>query len=392
MKNLKRISLMLCFAIASFIFTACGETKQKLVLSADKQIAYRGEVVTCVAVLEEDGKNKSSDSITYEIVSGQSSATIVDNKLTVSLDAQPGDVIKVVAKLNNLVSNEVEIVISVPLSDITISANGITNITAGDSVRLTKTLNPTVSDVSDEDVRWVVVQGEDICTITEDEIRVNSNVSTGEIIKVKAVCGTLESNVLTFVVGYPLESINISILGSTNIPNGQTRPISITLSPSNATNANNISWEFIEGEDLCVIMNGFIYINEDAPVGSIIRFKAVSGNIKSDVVSIVVGTPIQTITLSATGLEDGAVTSRTVNIKVGVEPSGASTAGIVWAATTKTDDVEEYVESIEDGVLVLKSSIPVGTIINITATSAFNIAFVPLTTSKLVALIVIEFT
>ena len=188
MKTLKQISLMLCFAIIAFAFTACGGNKEKLVLSADKQVAVRGEVVTFVAVLEdEDGKTKSDNNITYEIVSGEASADLNENKLTIKETAVPGAKIEVVAKLNNKTSNKIEITVSVPLTAIEIETeDNVTNVLSGSYISLTKTTAPADAE-SASNIQWVIVEGADICNINANMLFVKPGVSTGETIKVKFI-------------------------------------------------------------------------------------------------------------------------------------------------------------------------------------------------------------
>lgn len=364
MKIFKRMSLALSIALMAFVFVACGKTEKELVLSADKTTALRGEVVTLTAVWEDDDdKIYSVENATFEITSGESFATLEQNELTINNDATPNSKIEVVAKLDGKTSNKVEITVSVPLDAITISAGGKTNIISGGFVALTKTLNPEVSDVSIDDVQWEIIQGSNICFISNDILYVNDSVETGEQIKIKAKSGAIESNILTFTVGYPLQSITASIIGSSNIENNNSRAISTTISPSNATNVN-IRWQFIQGEDLCSIVNNLITIDEDAATGSIIKFKAVSGTIESDTITVVVGTPIETITINAYGIQNGTIKNSTTLLNVSVTPAKASISAIEWEVTEGSD----YAEVI-NGNLIVDDTTPVGTTIKVKATS-----------------------
>ena len=379
MKLLKRFSVALCCMLAVFSFAACAKSEKELVLSASKEIAGRGEEVTLSAVLK-DGKGYTytAHGVEYEIVEGGAFGSLEENVLTISSSANPGSKIKISASTEDKTSNVVEIVVSVPLVTITASANGVTNIEAGSFVQLSKTLSPNPSDKTVSDVEWVITQGQSLCAITGDLLLVNSNASTGEKIKVKAVCGTIESDELVFTVGYPLESLEVEINGSTNIERDSSVELDVIPFPSNATNVN-VTWEFVENGDLCTISSkGVLKINSDADVGEVIRFKAKSGTIESDEVTVVVGKPISDLVIS---YDDEVVTDPTkltetyVPLTVIPDPVDASVVAIDWEVVVEIDgkavDKSSVYASVSNNILMVKSfpTTPVGTVINVQAKS-----------------------
>jgi len=332
-----------------------------LTVSADKTEAARGDVITLTAELTKDGVADDASDATFEITEGSAYATIEDNKLTVSNTAPHDATIEVVTKIGATVSDPLTITVAVPVDSIVISANGVTNVMSGNSVILQKVAAPDGADLSD--FEWVLVEGSGVCTIAGNILVVNANAETGAVIKVKATAGDIESNVLEFVVGYPLEGISAVVLGSANIPNGNSSAISVTLTPANATNGA-YTWEFVEGGDFCTILNNIIIIDTDAPIGSVIKFKAVAGEFESDVITVIVGTPIETLTLTTTAptvLDIGA----NYVLNLSATPTGASLAGVSYTVTEGAD----YASVNELGILSISSDTPAGTIVKLYASS-----------------------
>ena len=102
---LKKFSLLLCCFMMMFTFTACGGGEKSLILSSDKDFAYRGDVVTfSVNLKDEKDKTYTVEEVVYEIVSGGEYATISGNTLTIKDDALPGAVVEVIAKAEEMQS------------------------------------------------------------------------------------------------------------------------------------------------------------------------------------------------------------------------------------------------------------------------------------------------
>jgi len=180
--------------------------KQGLILSADKTTALRGDVVTLATVLKKDDQESIPTDVTFAITEGAAYATLDGNKLTVNATAAANAVIKVKAISGELVSNEITVAVSVPLTAISATtAEG--ELARGTSVILQKTLTPIDCGAT---VTWVLVEGNTAASIAGDVLVVNQNAATGTVIKVKAVSGNIESNVLTFTVAATQEEINAS--------------------------------------------------------------------------------------------------------------------------------------------------------------------------------------
>jgi len=371
MKILKKTFLAICCVLSIFGLTACKEVKKELVLEATKEgvvvneKVFREDEIILSAVLK-DNKNKiyEAKDVVYEIVSGEDDAELNGNTLIIDADAEVGAEIEVVAKLGKKVSNEIEFEVSVPLEAITISAGGIQNIEAGDSVALTKTLNPSVSDISESDVEWVITQNASICEISNNKLYVNINASTGAIIKVKAQCGDITSNELEFIVGYPLEELTISSVGSSIIKADGIKVLVVEKNPDNAT-GYTITWEITEGAEYAAVINNNLCITEEPPIGQKIKVKAIGSTgaqkVYSNELEFQYETPITKITLSSTTPEI-IMSGNSALLNVSVAPEGASMKDFKWKITVGS----EYAQII-DKTLVFKDSTPIGAKVKVKA-------------------------
>ena len=280
MKTTKKLLALGLVALVMLSMIACTFIQNKLTLTADKTSANPGDVITLSAKLND----ADASDVTYEITEGSDYAEISGNSLTVSTTATDGAKIKVVAKQGELTSNEITVTVDVPLETITISAGGTTNIMAGGSVILQKTVTPASAN---EEITWVITEGGNYCAISGDVLVVNSTAATGSVIKVKATAGEIESNVLTFVVGTPITGIEISAIGSTTVVKGNTVTMTATVTPANASLAA-ISWQIVEGSDYATIIDKTLVVNANAPTDATIKVKATAGNVESNVLTFTV--------------------------------------------------------------------------------------------------------
>lgn len=262
-------------------------------LSADKTTALRGDEITLNTVVTCDGEVVEDASVivgedvlpAFEIVAGEDHVSIDGNVITVLDTAPHGLVIKAQATLGELTSNVVEISVSVPVESIVASANGVTNVLAGNSVILSKTVTPADANVSG--MTWVITEGNDLCAISGDVLIVNQKAETGSVIKVKAVCGDVESAELTLIVGFPVESISISAIGSTEIVKGNTAQLSMSITPANASE-KDVTWVLVQDGDYAELVEKTLYVKASAPTGAIIKVKAVSGSVESSEITFTV--------------------------------------------------------------------------------------------------------
>ncbi len=270
-----------------------------LVLTASKTELSRGDSVTLSSVLRSEGaEDLPSEDVVYSIAAGGNYATLVGNTLTVLNTAPHGATIKVIAREGATVSNEVTLTVSVPATELTVSANGVTNIIAGQSVVLSAAVAP---EGAQSDIAWTITEGADAAVVSGNVLVINANAATGTVVKVQASVGNLKSTELSFTVGYPLSEISISAIGSLNLLAGNTAQVAVTLDPTNTTNGN-YSLVFVNDCTTYASVSGnLITVSENAVTGSQIQVKAVAGDIESNVITYTVGYPLESLTIAPLG-------------------------------------------------------------------------------------------
>lgn len=378
MKLLKRIPILVLIAVLLLLgciacdsgdepdetteapVTTTARPVYALELSADKTVAGRGETVNLSAILKAEGApDIPSEGTVFTITEGGDYATLSGAVLTVAANAPDGVAVRVQAREGATASNVVVINISVPVEELEISANGVTNVMPGNSVSLTKTVTPNGAASA---ITWSIVEGSNIATMNGDVLVVNATAPTGATIKVKAVAGDVESNVLSFTVGYPLESLVAQVIGSSNIEGGNTAQIAVIKTPANATNGD-YTIVIVEGAEYATVIGNIISVNTTAPTGATIKVKAVAGDVESAPITITVGTPIETITISSNA---PAILDRGGNypISLSATPDGASLKGIHWVITEGADYA-----SVVNSTLCINANTPAGTTVKLKATS-----------------------
>ncbi len=377
--TLRKISIfLLVLMLSTFCLIACGannittdtstnsssdtETDSStapifygLDLRADKTSALRQDKINLQAVLVYgETEEPLFEDVEYYIVEGEQHATLDGYVLTIKGTAAHNGIIKVQAREGATISNILEIKVSVPATDLTISANGVTNILAGQNQIIKAEITP---QGAENNVVYTITEGAEYAAFDSNVLEVSSTAPTGATIKVKASIGELESNELTFTVGYPLESI-VATLAPTNILAGGNAPISVTLTPSNSTNAN-YTWEFVEGGDYATIVNNIVTVNADAPTGAIVKFKAVCGDVESDVLSFIVGYPMKDIdvTFAATNIVAG------FNAPISVTTTPSNTTSVY---TWEFIEGGEYA-TIVNGMVTVNANAPTGTVVKFKA-------------------------
>ncbi|MBE6604910.1 MAG: hypothetical protein E7639_04310 [Ruminococcaceae bacterium] len=166
-------------------------------ISVDKAEAQRNEIVTVTVDLREDGQSIAADDAVLSITDGADAATLVGTQLTIAADAANGTVIRLCATYKGLTSNVATVTVRVPVTGITASASKAF-VPSGSYATLQRTLSPTGAVGT---VEWVITEGASLCAVSGDLLIINDDAANGATIKLKAVCGTVESNELVFTVG-----------------------------------------------------------------------------------------------------------------------------------------------------------------------------------------------
>ena len=193
---IKKISFVLILFVLTLGIYACSQpANYSLNLKANKEEVYAGETVQFTTEFIGDQVDVA---VSYEVTEGNQYAEINnEGLLTVESDAAAGSEIKVISKTEEKNSNVVTVKIVKKLESITLSAEN-SDIVVGNSIVIKTTLNP--NDAKVEEVKYVVVEGQDACSMVNNLLVVSQNAAVDTIIKVKAVSGSVESNVLEFKV------------------------------------------------------------------------------------------------------------------------------------------------------------------------------------------------
>ncbi|MFQ6724285.1 MAG: hypothetical protein ACLRFE_03005 [Clostridia bacterium] len=195
MKKLKKsllLSIVGCFAFFVAMLSGCGKDKITLSTTDDVTKLKPGEGVQLLI----DGK--TPDGFTFRINEGSDYAEIDENGvLTISVTAEPGDIVKVLAEKNSMKSNEITIVVdSIDITAIEASAE-VTEVMRNNFYELSSVVTPANAT---EQVSWVILQGGNYAEISGRDLKIKSTAPYNTIIKVQAQGKNVSSNILEFKV------------------------------------------------------------------------------------------------------------------------------------------------------------------------------------------------
>ncbi len=270
-------------------------------ISVDKTVAQRNEIVTVTVSLKENGQTIAADDAVLSITSGAEAATLVGTQLTIAADAASGAVIELSATYKELTSNVVSVTVSVPVTGVTASA-AKSFIPSGSYTTLQSTLSPAGAVGT---VEWVITEGGTLATIAGNALMINADAEDGQTIKVKAVCGSVESNELTFTVGEEEESflLVLSQNALTVDRNGATTAlldVEVLNSKLQAVTDRGVSFEMISGADLVTLTpNGNTCSFAAVGHGDAVLRVSLNGTNVSKTVSVKVIVPPEAVTLPA---------------------------------------------------------------------------------------------
>ena len=196
MKKLIMAVLSACLLVSLACFAACEVLKPVLsVKDGITSVAPGGSVELLVEV---DGK-VNPEGTTFTIQHGESYSSIdqATGVLTVKENAVPGSFVTVFAEYSGASTAPVTITVGeISVESIAITATA-DKIARGGQVTLNATVNPANAT---EKYEWRITEGGDYATITGNILTVSESAVVGSAVKVKAVCGAVESNELSFAV------------------------------------------------------------------------------------------------------------------------------------------------------------------------------------------------
>lgn len=232
----------------------------------------------------------------------------------------------------------------------------------GDSVTLTAVLKAEGhEDIPSEDTDFILVNGAEYASVTGNVLKISESAPDGATITVQAKEGASYSNTVTVKVSVPLTSIYIAAATDKPIA-GQSVVITKVVDPSDATQV--ISWVITEGADFATMTGDVLMVSENAAEGTVIKLKAVSGEIESNEITLTVRPavdeiPAESVTINADTLNP--LVGESVIINASVKP------------TNTTDSVRyEIVDgadfaSLSANVLVISKTATAGVVVKVVA-------------------------
>ena len=203
-KTLKYLSLLTLLIIAFSALASCGgQTGPAATISPTSITASQATdnvMPGQSALLQKTVTPANANAaIVWTITEGASAAGISGDVLVVNSDAAIGTVIKVQAVCGTVVSNELTFTVGYAITGITASAIGSTSLNKGATGALNAFVTPSNASAT---YTWVIVEGSSYATIAANSniIVIHEDAPTGATIKVRAVCGEIESNDVVFTV------------------------------------------------------------------------------------------------------------------------------------------------------------------------------------------------
>ncbi len=316
-----------------------------------------GSSVTLTKTVYPEGADTSN--LRWEITAGADYASFSGDVLVVNDQAPTGATITVKAVSGDVTSRELSFTVGYPLESLTLAQPAKTNLLSGESIVLTVTKSP--ENATDANYEWEFVEGEDLATFAGDTLTVKTGVATGEIIRVKAVCGEIETDPVEFIVGYPLEELKLTADVSANVPNGESINFTVTKVPENTTEGD-FEWVVTaEDESYYTFENGKLTVTYDAPLNTEITVQAV-GVKASNIITIIVGVPLTDLEISS---DAPAILTHgeSYDITLVGTPEEANTKGVQWVFNNANW------ASVKDGKLTVASSVPHGETLTVKAVS-----------------------
>ena len=234
--------------------------------------------------------------------------------------------------------------------------------TRGDSVTLTAVLKAEgEEDVPSEDTEFILVSGAEYASVNGNTLKISETAPHGATVTVQAKEGASYSNTVTIKISVPLKSIVIS--AATEKPTaGQTVVLTKVVDPADAT--QTVSWTITEGADFAQIAGDALTVSETAPVGTVIKIKAASGDVESNELTLTVRSSVEEIPATAVTL-----TAPTLNPLVG--ESVVLTGKITPDNSTDSIRYEivdgEDFASLSGSVLIISKDATAGVVIKVVA-------------------------
>jgi uncharacterized protein YjdB len=225
--------------------------------------------------------------------------------------------------------------VPVLVSEITISPEGgLTEVTYGDSLRLTTAVLP--EDARNKDVSWSVIAGTGSATISSLGVLTAGDPGTVTVVA-SAIdqSGVADSLQLTIADPILVSSITIVPAGAvTEIPFGGSLQYSASILPLDATN-DSIAWSVTDGTGSAIISDQGLLMAGNPGTVTVVA-TAIDGSGTTANIQLTIAEPpvqVSTITVSAEGGAALVLTGETLQYSAEVLPVDAANKDISWSVT-----------------------------------------------------------
>lgn len=164
--------------------------------------------------------------------------------------------------------------------------NNVTTLKPGQSVQL---LTDAKDDQKDK-VSFSITDGDEIADVSATGLlSIEEEANPGEKVKVVAL---YEQKAASNELEITVSSINLTSItataNKTEVTAGGFVSLNYTVAPVNTTE-KNIVWQIVEGSDIASLSGSTLLVSDTATSGSVIKVKAVGGNVSSNIIEITVG-------------------------------------------------------------------------------------------------------
>lgn len=340
------ISFILFLGIIVFAFKTLSPSEIKSISLDSKELKMRpGESQIVTATIYP--KNASYNTIIWE--SSNPDVVEVDTTGNIKVISEgEGDVTVTVSNLDRTISSKLIVKLSkeeyVPVEKIEVNNKNL-NLSYGDSTNITTQVYPPTA--SDKKVIWTS-SNPDIVKVTEDgkvstvsnksgEVKITASTEDGEVkTEVVVKVDKKEENKIINVTGIKLNKNKLELT------NNKSETITVTISPSNATN-KNVEWSSSNESLVKVDQNGKITAVKNEDGKTIITATTIDGK-KTAQVEVTVKKIDETI--KVTGVKINTPSKKTlylnktgnnyINMSATVSPENATNKNITWESSNES--------------------------------------------------------
>ena len=245
---------------------------EKLIITSDKNIINQGESIKLDVTTVPS--NATKQGLMFQIISGTEGTITADGYLTALSGSNENTTVKVIAKSNNVVSDEYEITIRKPDFNLFSNINNPT-IDSVNGAEVELSVNHSIPKASTP--IYEIVKGEEYGEVIGNVLYIYNGITNDNPqITVRAQIGEFQSNDLTIDVKILAEKIVFAEGCVDEVEQRRSYIFTANILPTNATLVNaDISYTLNVDDTIATISEfGVLEIYENAPIGTIITITA----------------------------------------------------------------------------------------------------------------------